>query len=94
MKFLFWNIRGLGKPARKRQLKELIFKERLDAVGVQETFKKDFSACELKGFAGRFDFDWHWVPAQGHSRGMLLGVRKELLETEGKDQGRFLSVCL
>lgn len=52
MKFLFWNIRGLGKPARKRQLKELIAKERFDVLGVQETIKKDFTDRELKDLAG------------------------------------------
>jgi exonuclease III len=47
---LLWNIRGMGKEARVRQLKELISKEKIDIVGIQETIKKNFSNNELKGF--------------------------------------------
>lgn len=42
MIILFCNIRGLGKAARRRQLKDLICTEGVDTVGPQETFKKDF----------------------------------------------------
>ena len=58
MKFLFWNIRGLGKPTRKRQLIDIIVRERFDMVGVQETIKKDFSVRELKDLAGKGEFEW------------------------------------
>ena len=40
MKVLFWNIKGLGRATRRRQLKELVCSERGDAVGIQETIKK------------------------------------------------------
>jgi exonuclease III len=43
-----WNIQGLGKPARMRQLSELIIKEKVDVVGVQETIKQSFSLRELQ----------------------------------------------
>lgn len=43
MKVIFWNIRGLGGAARRRQLKELIYFGGLDAVGVQKTIKHNFS---------------------------------------------------
>ena len=42
MKFLFWNIRGLGRAARRKQLKDFIYFENLDVVGVQETIKNNF----------------------------------------------------
>jgi exonuclease III len=44
MKFIYWNIRGLGNPARRRQLKDLISGEGLGGIGIQETIKKEFSA--------------------------------------------------
>jgi hypothetical protein len=34
MRMLLWNIRGVGKEARVRQLKELISKEKIDIVGI------------------------------------------------------------
>jgi exonuclease III len=39
MKILIWNIRGIGKPARVRQLKEMILQEQVEVVGIQETIK-------------------------------------------------------
>jgi exonuclease III len=39
MKVMIWNIRGMGKKARVRQLKEMISREDVDILGVQETIK-------------------------------------------------------
>ena len=47
MKGLFWNIRGMGQPARIRQLKELLVQHQVDIVGLQETIKQSFSQKEL-----------------------------------------------
>jgi hypothetical protein len=44
---MFWNVRGLGKPARRRQVRELIAKDELDGIGLQETIKQDFTDREL-----------------------------------------------
>ena len=52
MKVLFWNIRGLGRVARRRQLKEFICTKGVHAVRVQETIKKDFSKRDLKNLVG------------------------------------------
>lgn len=40
MKALIWNVRGLGNKSRVRQLRELIQKEQVDIVGLQETIKQ------------------------------------------------------
>jgi exonuclease III len=69
MKILFWNIRGMGKKARIRQLKELIAGERLDCVGLQETIKQQFTDAELESLAPGKGFRWNWVPFKGHSGG-------------------------
>jgi hypothetical protein len=34
MRMLFWNIRGFGRPAGRRQIKEYISEEKLDAVAL------------------------------------------------------------
>jgi hypothetical protein len=51
-------------------------------VGIQETIKQDFSDKELKELAGSADFAWKWIPAKGHSGGLLLGVKVENFEIE------------
>ena len=47
MKVLFWNIRGMGKKSRVGLLKEHMFKEQVDIVGIQETIKQTFMEGDL-----------------------------------------------
>jgi hypothetical protein len=42
MRILIWNIRGLGKLARVRQLGELMRKERVDYVGASRNYQAEF----------------------------------------------------
>ena len=89
MKILMWNVRGLGKPARRRQVREHIFQEKIDVVGLQETVKGDFSDQDLQDLAGGLHFTWVWLPARGHSGGILLGARVDTLEVEAHDLREF-----
>jgi len=89
MKILMWNVRGLGKHARRRQVREHIFQEKIDVVGLQETVKGDFSDQDLQDLAGGLHFTWVWLPARGHSGGILLGARVDTLEVEAHDIREF-----
>jgi exonuclease III len=51
MRFMFWNIRGFGKLAKRRQIKQYIKEDRLDGIGLQETIRKEFTQRELTGDA-------------------------------------------
>lgn len=82
MKILIWNIRGMGNPARVRQLKEIVKEQRCEIVGVQETIKQAFSDIELRALTPGQDFRWKWLPAQGHSGGILVGVKDDVLQVE------------
>lgn len=46
-------------------------------IGVHETIKKDFPARKLNDLVGNGDFGWNWIPTNGHSGGVLMGVRTE-----------------
>ncbi|PUZ56665.1 hypothetical protein GQ55_5G345000 [Panicum hallii var. hallii] len=80
MVVLLWNIRGSGKKARVRQLRELMNREQVEIVGVQETIKQDFSDQELLSLSA--DFQWRWISARGHLGGILKGVKDSLLQVE------------
>lgn len=82
MRFLFWNIRGIGKDSRRRQVREFIEQHKLGVVGLQETIKDTFSDRELRDLAGNREFTWKWLPAQGRSGGILMGVDQSFLELE------------
>lgn len=82
MRFLFWNVRGLGKGSRRKQVKEYIEQHNLGIVGLQETKKSSFLDSELRELAGSRDFTWKWLPALGRSGGILMGVDQSPFEIE------------
>ena len=44
--------------------------------------KKDFIAKELKDIDGNENIVWSVLPTHGHSGGILIGVKDDLLEVE------------
>jgi exonuclease III len=56
MRFLFWNVRGLGKGSRRRQVRDFFDEHNLEVVGLQETIKEYFSDSELYDLSGNRDF--------------------------------------
>ncbi|XP_071678461.1 uncharacterized protein [Lolium perenne] len=89
MRALIYNIRGFGEQGRRTQLKSYIRGERVDIIGLQETIKADFSATELRSLEFGGQFAWNWLPAEGHSGGMLLGFRDECFDVGAWRQGTF-----
>ena len=61
----------------------------MDIVGLQETIKQDFSYAELESLAPGGLFSWKWTPAQGHSGGILLGVKQDILQVENWETDDF-----
>ena len=49
-------MRGLGKLARRRQVREYIFQEKVDIVGLQETVKEEFTSGFLQELSGGLNF--------------------------------------
>ncbi|XP_020192891.1 uncharacterized protein [Aegilops tauschii subsp. strangulata] len=74
MRGIIWNLRGFGQLDKRRQLAEAVQSEKLEFIGIQETIKSSFSNGELCSVGGDA-FRWSWLPAQGHSGGILLGLK-------------------
>jgi hypothetical protein len=89
VRLLFWNIRGFGRPARRRQIRDYISEENLDGISLHETIKGDFTNKELSEIAGGNQFRWAWLGAKGHSGGILMGVKEDLSEVEDTEIGEF-----
>lgn len=81
MKILFWNIRGFGKAAHRRQIKDYISEEKLEIVALQKTIKQEFIDQELNDLIGGIPFQWTRAPAKGRSGGILMGAKLEEAET-------------
>jgi hypothetical protein len=89
MKALIYNICGFGLVGRRTQLRDYVRRERLDLIGLQETIKQDFSMAELRSLECGGQFVWNWLPATGHSGGLLLEIREECLEVGDWKKGIF-----
>jgi exonuclease III len=89
MKALAYNLRGFGREGRRTQLRDYMRSNRLDILGLQETIRQDFTAAELRGLECGGQFAWNWLPANGHSGGLLLGFRDETFEVGEWRKGVF-----
>ena len=94
MRCMFWNVRGLVTAHRRGLVLKHINQENLDIVGIHETIKQDFSDQELRDMSGSVDFVWKWIPARGHSGGLLLGVKMESFEVEQVELAGYFLGCL
>ena len=89
MRALFWNIHGFGARGRRDLIHDLVSGEHIDILGLVETFKKSFSSPELSAVAGMDRFDWHFLPASGHSGGILIGSKRDVFDFIAFDHGIF-----
>ena len=89
MKALFWNVRGFAARGRRDQIHDLVCGENIDILGLVETFKESFSPSELSAVAGMNRFDWHFLPASGHSGGILIGSKLHVFDFITFDHGIF-----
>ena len=74
----FWNIRGLNKSGRLKCISDFIRSNKLDFVGFQETKKEVIADSSLE--AVNRNFNWNYIPARGTAGGVLVGVRKDVLD--------------
>lgn len=88
MKILFWNIRGINSGGRKKQLGEIMVKQQVDVVCLQETIKQRFTPRELASFARGQDMFWEWISPEGRSGGLLIGANKESVEVIDYKEGK------
>jgi hypothetical protein len=87
---LIWNCQGLGKGVKNEFLKELIRKERIDFIGLQETNKKSFEDMWLNSISGNRNFAWFWTPANGRYGGLLVGFNADTFDVRATEMGDFM----
>jgi hypothetical protein len=70
---------------------------KVDILFLQETIRQDFSLGELDSLEVGDKFLWTWLPANGHSGGLLAGFRDSVFDVGSVSKGEFLlttQVCL
>jgi hypothetical protein len=72
-----------------RYISDAVNEFNLDFIGVMETGKQDMSQSNLSRLTGGAEFVWHCLPPRGRSRGILLGVRRDIFDLTLMVEGEF-----
>jgi hypothetical protein len=62
----------------------------VDIIFLQETIRQDFTLAELDSLEVGDKLFWPWLPANGHSGGILVGFRDSMFEIGSMLKGSFL----
>lgn len=66
-----YNVRGLGKKEKRRDVKELILKVRADVCCLQESKLEIVNQRTIKAIWGRSVCDWDFAKSEGNSGGLI-----------------------
>ncbi|KAL8557651.1 hypothetical protein ACS0TY_004930 [Phlomoides rotata] len=71
MKILSYNVRGLGKKAKRREVRDIIKKQKIELCCIQETKLEEITKFRCMGLWGNSNFDWAFSESVGRSGGIL-----------------------
>lgn len=78
MNIISWNVRGLGKPKRRRLVIDVLADHYIDRVSLQETKKEDLKDRTLNNWSPNIT-GWFILPEVGRDGGILFGVNESKL---------------
>ncbi|KAL8513736.1 hypothetical protein ACS0TY_013010 [Phlomoides rotata] len=67
MRILSYNVRGLGKKAKRMKVKEIIKKQNIDLCCIQETKMEEVSKLRCLGLWGNPNFEWAFRESEERS---------------------------
>lgn len=65
MKALSWNIRGMGRPEKRRKIRKLLLDKKIDVALLQETKRSNMTAEMVKSVWPRDNLEFITVDAEG-----------------------------
>jgi hypothetical protein len=86
---VWWNLEGLGDPAKHLFISETIRQDKLDFIILLEMGRYNFSKPFLKHLSGGLDYIWYCLPPYGRSSGILVGLNMETLSIQKVETGEF-----
>jgi hypothetical protein len=90
-----FNVRGLGSKVKRRKIRELVRKEKIDFLAIQETKMEVIPDAMVFSLWGHSDCCWCFLPSVGNSGGILSIWNKVLASLVFSFIGDgFVGVCL
>ena len=94
LKILFWNVRGVNDPEKRKVIKNFIRIHRVDMICLQETKMQEMNIEMVRSLGvGRF-LNWTALNAEGSTRGILLIWDKRRINFVDSMVGNFSVSCL
>jgi hypothetical protein len=92
---VYFNVRGLGGSIKKRKVRDLVFKNQIDFLAIQETKLETVSDSLCYSLWGSQDCCWAYLPSIGSSGGILSVWRKSMSSLLFSFIGEgYVGVCL
>lgn len=88
MNLLSLNIRGFGGDSKIRFLREVIQKEEIGFVSIQESLITGDATAIVRMLWTHCDFGFSFVPSEGRSGGQICMWRKDIFEASALFAGR------
>ena len=89
LKLLSWNVRGANDNSKRKVIKFVVRKQKVDLLCIQETKIQVLSDRVVKSLgSGRF-LDWKALDAIGSAGGILICWDKRSLEILEWEEGQF-----
>ncbi|KAL8457806.1 hypothetical protein ACS0TY_035616 [Phlomoides rotata] len=80
MKVLSYNIRGAGRREKRREVRELIEKSRIEICCLQEIKVEEVNKRLCKSIWGNSPSDWAWLGSIGNTGGILTIWNSEVFQ--------------
>ena len=94
MNALFWNIRGITAPGKRICINDTLSKHNPSIISFQETKKEHLTHAFLKAISRGKKYDWHHLPAEGTSSGVLVGVDLDIFDVTSWIPLKFSDSCM
>lgn len=85
-----WNCRGIKQKGVSPFLKNLILEHKFHFIGLQETMQQDIDDSIVRSIDPFQTYLWKWLPSNGKSGGILVGVNIEFFDVGGFLEGEFM----
>ena len=93
LKILSWNVRGVNDRSKRKVIKSVVRKQKVDLFCIQETKMQVMTEGVVRSLSpGRF-LDWRVLNAMGSTRGVLICWDKRLLKILDWEEGQFYISC-
>ena len=93
IKILSWNVKGVNDSSKRKLIKSVVRKQKVDLFCIQETKMQVMSKRVVISLGPRRFLDWRALNAMGSAGGVLICWDKRSLEILEWEEGQFSISC-